>query len=159
MDNNASYISLMIDSLERKRSLFGEIKEQNKIIRGLLDEAQFDADKFDGVVEKKTGIFAEIDKLDDGFQNLYDRVKTALQENKSLYTDDIRRMQELIKDIMELSSSIESEEKRMKGEIMTQFGKLKDAVKETRKNSTAVSNYYKSMSRIDSEPQFMDQKK
>lgn len=159
MENNESYLDLMIDSLNKKIHLLEKIQEVNVHQKQIVSDARFEMEELDATVEEKGRYIDEINKLDDGFEALYERVREALQENKSQYSQQISVMQKLIQRVVELSASIEAEEKRIKAGVENQFSKVKQAVKETRKNSKAVSNYYKNMTKLDSEPQFMDKKK
>lgn len=154
-----SYINLMIDSLKKKVDILKKISEVDAEQKKMLDEERFDPEKLDELVAQKESLVSEINKLDIGFETVYDRVKEELSENKAAYAEQIGTMQQLIKQVVDLTTAIEADEKRMKIEIDNQFSKIKQAVKETKKNSKAVSNYYKNMSKIDLEPQFMDKKK
>lgn len=156
---NKSYIDMMIDSLKKKIVLLEKISEYNDMQKQAVGAENFDVDDFDGLVEEKNKLILEINKLDDGFETVYDRIKKELQQNKAAYADEIQVMQECIGRIVGLTSSIEAEENRIRTEVEKQFSKLKQNIKETRKNSAAVSSYYKSMTKIDTEPQFMDRKK
>lgn len=159
MENNNSYIDLMIDSLNKKIHLLEKITEVNVRQKQIVSDEGFDLEELDATVEEKGQYIDEINKLDDGFETLYDRVKEALQENKAQYSRQIAAMQKLIQRIVELTTSIEADEKRIKANVDNQFSRVRQTVRETRKNSKAVSNYYKSMTKLDSEPQFMDKKK
>lgn len=159
MDNNNSYIDLLTDSLKKKIILLKEITELNIRQKEAVASEKFDIEEFDAVSEDKGRLLDEINKLDDGFETLYNRVSEELKANKTQYSDKIKMMQDLIQEIMELTTSIEAEEKRIKSSVEGQFIKIKQSIKETRKNSRAVSNYYKNMTKIDSAPQFMDSKK
>lgn len=159
MGNNKTYIDLMIDSLNKKASILEEIVSINLVQRKIADGEKFDMDAFDETIEQKAGLIEEINKLDGGFESLYDRVKGELLDNGEAYSAQIANMQMLIKKITELSATIETDEKRIKANLEVNFSKIKQSIKETRKNSKAVSNYYKNMSKLDSEPQFMDKKK
>lgn len=159
MDNNNSYIDLLTDSLKKKIILLKEITELNIRQKEAVASEKFDIEEFDAVSEDKGRLLDEINKLDDGFETLYNRVSEELKANKTQYSDKIKMMQGLIQEIMELTTSIEAEEKRIKSSVEGQFIKIKQSIKETRKNSRAVSNYYKNMTKIDSAPQFMDSKK
>lgn len=154
-----SYVDMMIDSLKKKIVLLEKISEFNDMQKQAVSTDGFDADDFDGLVEEKNKLIIEINKLDDGFEAIYDRIREELQQNKAAYAGEIQVMQECIGRIVGLTSSIEAEEKRIKAEVEKQFSKLKQNIKETRKNSAAVSSYYKSMTKVDTEPQFMDRKK
>lgn len=154
-----SYVDMMIDSLKKKIVLLEKISEFNDMQKQAVVTDDFDADDFDSLVEEKNKLILEINKLDDGFETIYDRIRDELQQNKAAYAGEIQVMQECIGRIVGLTSSIEAEEKRIKAEVEKQFSKLKQNIKETRKNSAAVSSYYKSMTKVDTEPQFMDRKK
>lgn len=154
-----SYIDMMIDSLKKKIVLLEKISEFNDMQKQAITEESFDADDFDGLVEEKNKLILEINKLDDGFETIYDRIRDELQQNKAAYAGEIQVMQECIGRIVGLTSSIEADEKRIRAEVEKQYSKLKQNIKETRKNSAAVSSYYKSMTKVDTEPQFMDRKK
>lgn len=157
--DNKGYLELMADSLRKKITLLEQISEIDGEHKRIVSEQEFDLDGFDALVEKKGNIVDEIHKLDEGFETVYDRVREAVTGNKELYAEEIRTMQGLIGRIVELTASIEADEKRIRSDAQRQFGKLKEAVKTSRKNSRVVSNYYKTMSRLDEEPQFMDKKK
>lgn len=159
MDNNSNYVTLMKESLKKKAEILVEIETVTELQKEILKKDPFKADKFDETVAKKTSLLDEIEKLDNGFETLFERVREVLNTSKEQYADDIREMQQYIKKITELSVSLEADEKRIKDNVTKQYFKIKESAKETRKNSRAVSNYYKTMSKIDSEPQFMDRKK
>lgn len=159
MDKQSNYVSLLIDSLKKKQTLLDEIGLTNERLKQVLKDDRFDPEVFDAIGEEKRILVEEINKLDIGFETLYSRVKDELATNKDAYSTQIQTMQELIQSIVDAVTSIEVDEKRMKTEVEQQFSHIKQAVKQTRKNSAAVNNYYKSMQKLDFEPQFMDKKK
>lgn len=159
MENKNSYIDLLIDSLNKKITILENIAECNERQKKIVSSEKFDMEEFDGVSIEKVDLIEAMNRLDDGFETMYDRVREELQEKKEVYAIQIRTMQGLIQKVVGLSTSIEAEEKRIQAAVEGQFNKLRQEVKDTRKNSKAVSNYYKSMSKIDFSPQFMDKKK
>lgn len=159
MDNKNSYIDLLIDSLNKKISILEDILELDQKQKSIALSEKFEMEDLDAVSGEKIHLIEKMNKLDDGFETMYDRVRDDLQINKESYADQIRTMQGLIEKVVGLSASIEAEEKRIQSAVDGQFGKLKQSIKDTRKNSKAVSNYYKSMSKLDLQPQFMDKKK
>ncbi|MGN0161835.1 MAG: hypothetical protein ACI4AQ_10640 [Lachnospiraceae bacterium] len=159
MDNKNSYIDLLIDSLNKKISILEDILELDQKQKSIALSEKFEMEALDAISDEKVHLIEEMNKLDDGFETMYDRVREELQTDKERYADQIRSMQGLIGKVVGLSTSIEAEEKRIQSAVDGQFGKLKQSVKDTRKNSKAVSDYYKNMSKLDLEPQFMDKKK
>lgn len=159
MNKESNYMEMMLDSLDKKISVLTKISTVNKSQKELAKQDNFDVDEFDKTVEEKGIYIDELQKLDDGFQTLFDRIKEPLTNNPKDYSEYVTKMQDRIRTITELSATVEAEEKRIHGMMQIQFGKLKVAIKESKKNSKLVSNYYKSMSKLDYEPQFMDKKK
>ena len=86
-------------------------------------------------------------------------MRSELDSNRARYIDEIKLMKELVSEITGLSARIQSEEIRNKELAQRQFGKLRKDVKSARHNERMAANYYKSMSQIDTEPQFLDKKK
>jgi predicted nuclease with TOPRIM domain len=154
-----NYLSAMEDGLEKKIKLLTKISEINASQKTALEQERLDLEAFDATVEEKGKLVDELVKLDNGFQAVYDRVKEQLATDKSAYAEQIRRMKALITRVTDLSVQVQSEEARNKELVQKQFGRLRQGVVETRKNSKAVSNYYRSMSKLDSSPQFLDSKK
>lgn len=154
-----NYISVMADGLEKKIRLLEMISEKNAIQRTILESDKLDLDEFDKTVEDKGQLVDELVALDSGFEVVYNRVKTELADNKGLYTEPIKQLQKLIAQVTELSVKVQTEEAHNKELVASRFGKLRDSIKETKKNSKAVTNYYKNMTRYDSSPQFLDRKK
>lgn len=159
MKETESYISIMIDGLEKKIELLNNISNFNVKQKKILESEQLDLEDFNKTVEEKGKLIESLVSLDSGFEAVYDRVKEDIANNKSAYTEQVKIMQKLIAQITELSVKVQSEEARNKELVQDRFGRLKQGIKETRKNNKAVANYYKSMSKIDNSPQFMDKKK
>ncbi len=157
MDQN--YISILIESLEKKLVILDELKslseEQSKCIS---DEMELDV--LDPFIKRKSELIEELEKLDDGFETLYEKIADELKAGKEQYADSIRRMQELIKKITERSTAIQVQEERNRAGMNSYFGKRRTEVKEGRIGTRAAMNYYKVQSGsgyVDS--QFMDSKK
>ena len=100
-----------------------------------------------------------LEKLDDGFQSLFDRVKQEVGDNKKTYADQIKRMQELIHEIMDRSASIEAAEHRNKKLAENYFSSEREKMATGKRSSAAAFNYYTTMNNFkDIPPQFLDTK-
>lgn len=159
MKETENYISIMIDGLEKKIEILKNISEFNVKQKTILESEQLELEDFNKTVEEKGKLIENLVSLDSGFEAVYDRVSEDISDNRSVYREQIKIMQKLIAQITELSVKVQSEEARNRELVQDRFGKLKQEIKETRKSNKAVANYYKSMSKIDNSPQFMDQKK
>ena len=106
------YVSMMVDSLKKKRdvltSLFGLTLDQEALLRA----SELDADSFMGLVDSKGEYIDELDKLDEGFDRLYKRFEHEIIVNRDAYGTEISRMKDLISDITDLGSKIQVMEKK-----------------------------------------------
>ena len=103
--------------------------------------------------------FNELEKLDKGFQILYDNVKAQIEDNRQTYSAEIQRLQVMIKTIMDRSVALMVLENQNKEMITKRFATLKKEARQVKKNRNLAANYYKSMNNISSEPYFLDKKK
>ena len=157
MDHN--YLNLLEESLIKKNKLLDRIKtlceKQWEVIR-----VDMDLSEMDPFISEKGELLDELEKLDEGFEAVYERVSEELKNNKEKHAEQIKRMQTLIREITEKSNSISTQEERNKNLLNVFFGNKKKEVKEGRVGSKAALNYYKvqnNMSYVES--QFMDDKK
>ncbi len=159
-DNNRNYISIMIQSLKRKNSILNTIESLNLRQKEELENPALDPEDFDKTVKEKADCIEKLDKLDDGFQELFDRVKEELDADRALYREEIKQMQELIRQLTEKSAAIQVQEARNKRLMEQKFASVKKQVREVRTSQKIVNQYYKNMMKTNFiEPQFTDSKK
>lgn len=154
------YLNIMIQSLQKKKKILDGIIEKNKEQHEILEKEELDADAFERNVQEKSDLVDQIEILDEGFEELFGRVKIVVQAHKQEYKEEIRLMQQLITEITEKSVTIQSEEMRNRRMVELRFSQERKKVRE-RKNTSAIANqYYKNMSNLNYvEAQFMDSKK
>lgn len=158
MINN--YLNILEDSLKKKIDVLKRIGEVNDAQIEVLKEESVDLESFDRLVDEKDRYIDELTKLDEGFEALYDNVKQELTGNRQKYTEQIRKLQELITQITDKSVSIQAQEARNKALVEKCFKRERQKLGNSRKKSQAVYGYYQNMSNIkDVQPQFMDKKK
>jgi Skp family chaperone for outer membrane proteins len=111
-------------------------------------------------LDYKDSLVQQLLKLDDGFEALFARVGDELEANKEQYKDEIHRMQELIREITDLSTAVQAQERDNEKLAKARFSYVRKQVQKVRKSQQAVNNYYQSM-RGDGvyQPQFMDKSK
>lgn len=126
------YIDALKRSLKKKVAILSEIDLQNRRQRELLEEEGASADDFEETMNEKARLIEELDKLDEGFDEVFSKVKDEFDRNKALYKDDIAIMQEYIRIIMDKSTLVQTQEK-MNKEL---FEKKASAVKAERKTLT-----------------------
>lgn len=160
MEQTEQYVNMMIDSLRKKDELLDAILQQNELQTEIVSRSELDLDAFKVVVDEKQKLIDEINKLDEGFQFLFDKIKHELTTKKVRYTSEIRQMQDYIKKLSEKGIQIQSQEERNRLSVQGHFSKMKKEVKVAKRSMSAATNYYKTMSKttvVDS--QFMDKKK
>lgn len=161
MDYDNQYIGILTESLQRKIQILDQIllktKEQRQIIHS---QDKNSLDIFDKNMQEKDVLIQELNKLDKGFEGIFNRVKEELKDKKEKYANEIHLMKQLISDITEKSMQIQKEEYQTQGEIQKFFKQEKEKVQLVKANKNAALNYYKTMSNLEHvDPQFMDKKK
>ncbi|MGN0318261.1 MAG: flagellar protein FliT [Lachnospira sp.] len=154
-----NYLSLMIDSLNKKKSLLQQIVDCNEVQKSILDCDNLDRDAFESNMLDKGNCIDEINILDEGFQSLYNRVKVELETNREDYTEEIKALQQLIREVTELGTRIEVQEKRNKVKVEEMFRRERKEHQTAKRSASMAQSYYQSMNKLNFEPQFMDTKK
>ena len=159
MEKN-QYIPVMIQSLKKKNEILDVIRRLNQQQREELENPALDPDDFDLTVEKKAKKIEELECLDAGFWELFERVREELNGNRDAYREEIATMQKLIRMLTEKSADIRAQEQRNKELMIRKFAAVRKQVKEVRKSQKIVNQYYKNMMKtVYIEPQFTDKKK
>ncbi|MCI9539632.1 MAG: flagellar protein FlgN [Lachnospiraceae bacterium] len=160
MQYSTDYIQVLTDSLRKKISLLDTISQINGEQKQLAAEKRMDLELFEETVKRKSDCIDELNKLDDGFQLVYDRVKPELQGNSEKYKAEIRVLKQLISEITEKSMAVQAEEERNKQAVAAHFATYKKEIRQVKASRSATTNYYKSMNKLQNvEPVFMDKKK
>lgn len=156
------YLSIMEQSLEKKIGILDRIIEKNKEQTSILNDPDMKWEDFDDNANQKMELIEEIDKLDEGFEDLFERVKEELQSpgGKEKHAQTIARMQDMIQAITERSVSIQAQEARNKTLVEQYFQHSREMIRKGRTSSKAAMDYYKSMSQASfSQSHFLDDKK
>jgi len=156
----SDYIRILKESLEKKVSVLSRIREKNEEQKDILTDQNSTPDELQQNLDEKGALIDEIVELDKGFEVVFQKVSEELEKNRSVYRSEILDMQRLIREITDLSSEIEGEEKENKLLAEQKFSYVRAQVTKVRKSQKAVSNYYHTMMKTNySDPQFMDRKK
>lgn len=151
---------ILLQSLEKKNLVLDEIIAQNELQDDILKQETLDMDALDASVQKIGDLVEELEKLDDGFESLYDRVRTEIVGNKSMYRAEIAQMQENIQQItdkvVKINTARMRNQLRAENHFKQKAGEIKQAVSKTK----VANNYYNSMNKLNYvAPQFYDNKK
>ena len=154
------YISIMAQSLQKKLGVLDGIIEKNVEQRQILEQEELDADAFEQNIKMKIDLVDQIELLDEGFEELYGRVKSLMETEKQQHKEEIQLMKQLIKEITEKSVTIQTQEARNRKLVEQRFSQERKKVRSMRNTSTVANQYYKNMSKLNVvDAQFMDKKK
>lgn len=157
---NGHYLTILQDSLRKKLDVLEEIQRICQIQSDILATEPIDFDKFDQGVDDKDICIEQLNRLDEGFEQLYERVSEELKAHKTEYTAWISETKKLIEQIMEKSVAIQAQEARNKQAVEAAFQKEKGNLGKGKKSMKAAMDYYRSMSKTNvNTSQFMDKKK
>lgn len=151
---------ILLQSLEKKVQLLDKMIQQNSVQEDILKQDDLDIDTFDEAINKQGEYIEELDRLDQGFETVYDRVRNELLQDKSRYRTEIARMQELIQKITDKIVTVNAGNMRNKVLAENQFRKKRVSIGTGASKNKAARNYYNSMNNLNYvSPQFYDSKK
>ena len=160
MESNRTYLGILIESLEKKAEVLDQIIAKNEEQKLMLNDDNMDEDDFTDNLKAKEELIEQLELLDDGFQEVYNRIKEELVSKKDAYADEIKRMQELISEITDKSMTIRAGEERNRQAAQRKFSLIRGEIHQAQRSRNAATKYYSSMSRVNYvDAQFMDKRK
>lgn len=142
---NQTYVSMMADSLQKKKGILFSIYDMTKEQADLLTSEDMDVDRFSETLEEKGSLIDELNSLDAGFDSLYKKLESELMGNQQTYADEIARMKDLIADITDFGTQIQVLEKK-NHERFQQFMKSERLrIREARNQQQTVQTYVQNM--------------
>ncbi|MBQ3773365.1 MAG: flagellar protein FliT [Pseudobutyrivibrio sp.] len=158
---NMDYVVMLRESLEKKADVLRVLNIRNKEQEAILKDPNSTPDDLEKNMNMKSELIERIIMLDDGFEQLFNRVKAIIEADRDTYADEIRLMQELIKKVTALTADVEASEYRNKEYAKTRFANIKKEAREIKKSSDVVSSYYRHMMspQTTADPAFLDKKK
>ena len=156
-----NYLEMMGDSLQKKIRILQELERISLQQKELFAQGDaMDDDVFDAAVDRKGELIDELDRLDDGFVSLFEKVKAQIGDDKKPYAAQITGIQEQIRTISALSAAIEAQEMRNKMMADRYFEKAREELHKGKQTSQVAFSYYKNMNHFSNiPPQFFDGKK
>lgn len=139
-------MTILSESLDKKIAVLEDIQAYNQRQEEAFTKESPDMDSFDQALEEKEELIQRVEKLDEGFELLYERIAEQLKENKAAYASQIRELQEKIQKVTDLGTAIQAQEARNKKLIEAYFAKAKSGIKQNRQGSKAAYDYYRNMS-------------
>lgn len=154
------YLQIMLESLEKKLGVLNQILSLEKEQLEIALQENVDMERYDETVDRKGELVDELNRLDEGFTNTYELVKDEVQSHPDKYREIVLKMQDAIREAVDLSVEVQAQETRNKDAISLAISRKRKDLKEKHVNTNAALKYYKSMSRMNTvDPQLMDRKK
>lgn len=150
---------IMVESLSKKINILEKLLEYTKEQERLLEEEEFSMEEFSGLLDKKGELIDVLNTMDQGFEQVYERMEEEIKGKKEEHAHGILLMQQRIKTITDLSIKLQELEYKNKEKIEVQFSKKRNEIKTFRQSKDNVNKYYRVMSKtqvVDSA--FLDKK-
>lgn len=153
------YLKILDESLDKKLALLKEIEDLS-LSQSVMIEDGAAFEDIDANMDDKAVLIARINKLDEGFQAMYDNIKENLEAQKEEYEDEIELIKKKISEVMSCSTQIQAIEARNKAAMEQRFAKAHKDIRSRTVHASQVQDYYKVANRLNAiTPQFMDKKK
>ena len=159
MDKFTVYVDILADGLIKKITVLEKILAIDEEQHMLVNATKVDEDAFDKTNVDKAELIKELERLDDGFSTVYDRIKDTFVERKNEVSDKIAQMKENISIITELSVKLQAQEQRTKAAVQSYFSTVKTDITQVKTGSGVAASYYKTMNSKADTSYFMDAKK
>lgn len=138
------YCHMLVDALNKKIDLLKLLLVRNKEQLAILQNSDSTSQDLEDNVALKQELIDAIASLDRGFELVFARIKDTIMEDTICYGDTILKLQELIRQVTDLSAQVETSEAYNRDIAKARFAS--SPVSHTvKKSSAAVSQYYKSM--------------
>lgn len=158
--SNRDYITILAESLKKKNTVLDEIQKANEEQKQILADENLTPDAFEKTLDKKSELIEQLNQLDEGFEQIYEKVREELKDHMEQYAEQIRQMRAEIQKITDKTVAIQTEELRNKQLIENKFSSIKKQIREVKSSQKAVNTYYRNMmNRGVMEAQFLDRKK
>lgn len=160
MENINDYISILIESLNKKVVILDDILKENENQKLAVSSEKMNEELFDQTIDSKEKLIKKLNELDTGFDAIYSRIKDDIVVHAERYSEEIKTLKGLISTITEKSMEVQISEKRNEQLVEKSFKNLRKEARKTKAANQAASDYYKNMSNTTVvEPQFVDKKK
>lgn len=150
---------IMVEALSKKIQILEQLMSYTEEQEALLENEEWSMEEFQQLLDKKGELIDTLNTMDQGFEQVYERIQEELNGKKEVYATEILLMQQHIKVITDLSVKLQELEYKNKEKIETQFSKKRNEIKNFRQSKDSVNKYYRVMSKtqiVDSA--FLDKK-
>ncbi|MDE6686647.1 MAG: hypothetical protein K2K17_04970 [Lachnospiraceae bacterium] len=153
------YLTMLDQSLDQKKQMLDQMIEMTATQKASLDKDPVDWTGFDDLVEKKAEMIERLDRMDDGFESVYERIREELLRNQEQHKDFVASIQKKIQAVSDASAALMAAERRNKELVETKMSEERKKLQQNKTTSKVASNYYRNMNKVNLiDPQLMDKK-
>lgn len=145
MDGINNYLQIMIESLQKKDKILEDIRLLVISQAEILGKDTIDQVEFDNSMARKSDLINELDRLNVGFEELYERIKAPLLSEKEKYTSYIKQLQDLISKVSEKSILIQTMEERNMAKADSFFRGRQQEIRSLRRSNSVARSYQQTM--------------
>lgn len=158
-DTSKTYLTLLTDIVEKKEKLLGQLILDSMKQETCFQNGEFNEPLYDEIYQQKMSCIQEIESLDEGFCNIYERVKEGITNHKYAYEEEIKGLQMRIRKITEMGLRLNQLENENRQRFEAMLATQKKRVKDYKVSKQTAAAYYKSMMKLGSnEPVFYNRK-
>ncbi|MCH5272767.1 MAG: flagellar export chaperone FlgN [Lachnospiraceae bacterium] len=151
---------ILEDTIQKKEQLLNTLLELTKAQETVLTGEKFSMEEFTELMDKKEPHIQKIEKLDEGFEAVFKKMKPAVDDYKKEFEPRIKAMQQQIKTVLEKGAALCALEEKNKARLEICLRDRRQEIKSFKKSSQMVSSYYKNMAGSAGDKSlFMDKKK
>lgn len=160
MAENENYMQVLVRTLQRQAEALTDILEITKEQSRIAGAPDFDEAMLENTLNRKEILIAKLNELDDGFISVYNRVRRELQDNQDAYKEDIRQIQDLIKECTDLGVEIKVLEERNREKLVRCFANKHKQYSSQKTAASVASQYHQTMNNTKvMDSFFLDRKK
>ena len=159
-NEKAIYIDLLIDTMIKKQKLLDDIINLTKEQAMLLNQQPFSVESFEETLDKKEILINDLNLLDEGFLKLFNRVKEEVQGRSEFYAEQIKTLQNHIKELTAKGTLIQTLESANKMKIDVALNSKRSEIRQVKMSNQTATKYYKNMMNLNqNDAIFYDKKK
>ena len=154
------YLDALIRSRDEKKEVLEALIKSTEQQKNAMEAETPDWPAFDKMLDEKGELIEKLNKLDDGFNAVFDRIKQELLDNKEMYKPEIEKLKEQIREVTDMSTSLQAAEEKNRDLVTRRINESRRQIKQNRTTAKAAGRYYNAMNKLNFiDPMLMDSKK
>lgn len=154
-----NYMSVLINTLEKKLDALQIIFSLTKEQEGISKQEEYPEEDMERILNAKEIQISRLNSLDEGFQSIFDRIRSEVKRNPDAYKTEVTKLQELIRECTELGNQIMVLEQRNRERFSILFSKVNSQYSVSKTKASVAQNYFRTMNNSKIlDPYFVDKK-